>query len=39
MSVVVLAVVMFLFDNLREKKSVPLSGQVLHVLNIFDGPD
>ena len=32
----VLAIVIFLFDNLREKRSVPLTNsQVLHVLKIL----
>ena len=31
---IVLAVI-FLFDNLREKRSVPLTSQVLHVLKIL----
>ena len=34
-TVVVLAVVIFKFDNLRLKRSVPLTSQVLHVLNIL----
>ena len=33
--VVVLAVVIFSFDNLREKRSVPLTSQVLHVSKIL----
>ena len=32
---VVLAVVIFLFDNLREKGSVPLTKQSVHVLKIL----
>ena len=32
---VVLAVVNFLFDNLAEKRSVPLTRHVLHVLKIL----
>ena len=35
MAVVVLAVVFFLFDNIREKRSLPLTSQVLHVLKIL----
>ena len=36
MAIVVLAVVTFLLDNLREKRSVPqLYSQVLHVLKIL----
>ena len=36
MAIVVLAVVIFLFDKLREKRSVPwLNSQVLYVLNIL----
>ena len=35
MAIVVLAVVIFLFDHLREKRSVALTSQVLHVLNIL----
>ena len=35
MAVVVLAVVIFFFDNLREKRSVSLTKQVLHVLKIL----
>ena len=35
MAVAVLAVVIFLFNNLIEKKSVPLTSQVLHVLKIL----
>ena len=30
-----LAVVIFLFDNLREKRSVPLTSQVSHILKIL----
>ena len=37
MAIVVLSVVIFLFDNLREKRSVPLTSQVLHVLKILPG--
>ena len=35
MVIVVLAVVIYLFDNLREKRSVPLTSQVSHVLKIL----
>ena len=35
MAIVVLAVVIFLFDNLREKRSVSLTNQVSHVLKIL----
>ena len=35
MAIVVLSGVSFLFENLRENRSVPLNSQVLHVLNIL----
>ena len=35
MTTVVLTVVLFLFDNLRKKRSVSLTSQVLHVLKIL----
>ena len=33
---VVVAVVTFLFDSLRGKRSMPLTSQVLHVLKILE---
>ena len=35
MAIVVLTVVIFLFDILRERRSLPLTSQVLHVLKIL----